>query len=202
MSQAKLRYDALVTTTEARSALRTAVNELPRGLREHVLRVVEEARRLAERHGVDVERAEIAALGHDLVRGRSPVELLALAGEHGVTPSEVDRAEPILLHGPIGARIMAERYGIVDEDALAAARYHTTARAGMSALERVIYVADKIEPEKARSDVDIARARELADESLESALRVLLDRQVRRAVERGWPLSLDTVAARNELVVS
>jgi predicted HD superfamily hydrolase involved in NAD metabolism len=190
-----------MTTTDARAGLRRAVDDLPRGLRDHVLRVVEEARRLAVGHGVDVERAEIAALGHDLVRGRSPDELLALAPEHGIEPSDVERAEPILLHGPISARIMAERYAIDDADVLAAARYHTTARAGMSALERVIFVADKIEPEKARSDADIARARELADKSLESALRVVLDRQLRRAVERGWPLHPDTAAARNEILV-
>jgi len=188
-----------MTTTDTRAALRVAVDELPRGLREHVLRVVGEARRLAGRYGIDVGRAEIAALGHDLVRGHSPAELLALAPEHGIEPSDIERSQPVLLHGPISARIMAERYGIDDEEVLAAARWHTTARAGMSALERVIFVADKIEAEKARSDADIARARELADESLESAMRVLLDRQVRRAVERGWPLHPDTVAARKAI---
>jgi predicted HD superfamily hydrolase involved in NAD metabolism len=189
-----------VTTTEIRAELRRVIDDLPRGLRAHILRVVEEARRLAKGHRVDPERAEIAALGHDLVRGRTPAELLALAPDHGIEPSDVERAEPILLHGPISARIMAGRYGIDDEEALAAARHHTTARAGMSALERLIFVADKIEPEKARSDEDIGRARELADGSLDEAMRVLLDRQVRRAIEQGWPLHPDTVAARNELI--
>jgi predicted HD superfamily hydrolase involved in NAD metabolism len=189
-----------VTTTDIRAELRRAIDELPRGLRAHILRVVDEARRLATGHRVDPERAEIAALGHDLVRGRTPPELLAMAPEHGIEPSDVERAEPVLLHGPISARIMADQYGIDDEDALAAARWHTTARAGMSALERLIFVADKIELQKARSDQDIARARSLADGSLDKAMRVLLDRQVRRAVEKGWPLHPDTVAARNELI--
>ena len=189
-----------MTTTDLRSALEGAVAELPRGLRDHVLRVVTEARRLAERYGVDEERTVVAALGHDLARGLSPDELLRQAEAAGLAPSDVERAEPILLHGAVSAWLMAERFGVNDADTLAAARYHTTARAGMSALERVIYVADKIEPEKARADPALAEARRLADEGVEAAMRILLDRHVSKALERGWPLHPDTVAARNELV--
>ncbi len=189
-----------MTTTDLRSALEGAVAELPRGLRDHVLRVVTEARRLAERYGIDEERAVVAALGHDLARALPPDELLRQAETAGLTPSDVERAEPVLFHGAISAWLMAERFGVDDADTLAAARYHTTARAGMSALERVIYVADKIEPEKAREDPALAEARRLADGSLEAAMRVLLNRHVSKALERGWPLHPDTVAARNELV--
>ncbi|MEX1253060.1 MAG: bis(5'-nucleosyl)-tetraphosphatase (symmetrical) YqeK [Dehalococcoidia bacterium] len=191
-----------MTTTDARAALEQAVAELPRGLREHVQRVVTEAKRLADRHGIDEQRAVIAALGHDLTRGHRPADLVRDAEAAGLAPSEVERSEPVLLHGRLSARIMAERYGVADEEVLAAASYHTTGRAGMSALERLIFVADKIEPEKARDDPALAEARRLADESLEAAMLRILDRQVERAVERGWPLHPDTVAARNELVIS
>ena len=186
---------------DIRSALEAAVDALPRGLRDHVLRVVEEARRLARLHNIDEERAVIAALGHDLARAASPADLLRQADELGVPVSDIERAAPVLLHGPLGARLMAARYGIDDTDVLAAARYHTTARSGMGALERLIYVADKTEPHKARNDAALAEARLLADGSLEAAMRAILDRQVARAVERGWPLHPDTVAARNELVL-
>jgi predicted HD superfamily hydrolase involved in NAD metabolism len=187
--------------TDTRSALEAAVHALPRGLREHVLRVVEEARRLARGHGLDEERAVIAALGHDLARADSPAELLKRAQAFGIEVSDVERAESILLHGTLSARLMAERFGIEDADVLAAARYHTTARAGMSAIERLIFVADKIEPHKARDDAALAQARRLADGSLDAAMRAILDRQVARAVEHGWPLHPDTVAARNELLL-
>ena len=191
-----------MTTTGVRAALESAVAELPPGLRDHVLRVVREARRLALRNSVDEDRATLAALGHDLARGHTSADLLLQAEAAGLTPSDIERAQPILLHGPLSARLMAERFGIDDADVLAAARYHTTARAGMSALERVIYVADKIEPEKARREPALADARRLADSDLDAALRCLLDYQVSRAVERGWPLHPETVAARNELVGS
>ena len=189
-----------MTTTDVRAALEGAVEELPRGLRDHVQRVVTEARRLASRYGIDEERAAVAALGHDLARARPPSELLRGAEAAGLALSAVERGSPILLHGTLGARVMAERFGVEDTEVLAAARYHTIGRAGMSALERLIFVADKIEPEKVRREPALAEARRLADESLEAAMRRLLDIHVGRALAQGWPLHPDTVAARNELL--
>lgn len=189
-------------TANTRAALERAVGELPAGLRDHVLRVVEEARRLAPLHGVDEERAVIAALGHDLARALGPAELLAQAEAAGLATSAVERAEPILLHGPLSAWLMAERFGVEDAEALAAARYHTTARAGMGRLERLIFVADKIEPEKVRANPALEEVRRLAERDLAAAMRRYLDVHVARALGRGWPLHPDTVAARNELVLA
>ena len=193
-------YHGAMTATDLRADLETAVAKLPAGLRDHVNRVVVEARRLAHQHGADEERAVIAALGHDLYRGHVPDKLLAEAEVASLAVSNEERSQPILLHGPLGAVLMAERYGIVDEEVLAAARHHTTARAGMSQLEKLLFVADKIEPEKARGQPALAEAREAAHESLDAAMRIILDYQVSRALERGWPLHPDSVAARNELL--
>ena len=193
-----------MSVTDLRAELQAAVAELPAGLRDHVSRVVTEARRLAHHHDIDEDRAVIAALGHDLYRGHSPEDLLCEAEAASFTLSTEERSQPILLHGPLGALLMAERYGITDEEVLSAARHHTTARAGMSRLERLLFVADKIEPEKARSEPALAEARVAAQragqESLDAAMRIILDYQVSRAIERGWPLHPDTVAARNELL--
>jgi predicted HD superfamily hydrolase involved in NAD metabolism len=194
--------------TDVREELGVAVAELPAGLRDHVSRVVTEARRLAHLHGIDEERAVIAALGHVLYRGHSPDDLLREAEAAGIAPNAEERSQPILLHGPLAAKLMAERYGIDDADVLAAARHHTTARAGMSELEKLLFVADKIEPEKARSEPALAEAHRAAHESaqraghqsFDAAMRIILDYQVSRALERGWPLHPDTVAARNELL--
>ena len=193
-------YSGPVPDTNVRQALEEAVAELPSGLGDHVTRVVVEARRLAERHDVDAERAAIAALGHDLARAIKPPELLRRAEDAGLNPSAIERSEPILLHGALSATLMAERFGIEDAEVLAAARYHTTARAGMSALERLIYVADKIEPGKVRDKPELIEAHRLADESLESSMLRLLDVQIAKALARAWPLHPDTNAARNELL--
>jgi predicted HD superfamily hydrolase involved in NAD metabolism len=189
-----------MTTTDVREELGAAVAELPTGLGDHISRVVTEARRLAHQHDIDEERAVIAALGHDLYRGHPPEDLLREAEAAGIAISDEERSQPILLHGPLGARMMAERYGITDEDVLAAARHHTTAQAGMSDIEKLLFVADKIEPEKARSQPALAEAREAAYHDLDIAMCIILDYQVARAIERGWPLHPDSVAARNELL--
>lgn len=193
-------YPGPVLDPTIRSRLETAAGELPPGLRDHVLRVVVEARRLAQIHGVDEERAVVAVLGHDLLRALKPSALLERAEAAELAPTDVERSQPILLHGRLSALLMNERFGIDDEDVLAAARYHTTARAGMSALERLAYVADKIEPGKANANASFAEARRLADESLERSMLCLLDAQIAKALERGWPLHPDTTAARNEIL--
>jgi predicted HD superfamily hydrolase involved in NAD metabolism len=182
-----------------RRALEAAVRELPNGLREHVLRVVAGAQRLARRHGIDEERATVAALGHDLLRAAPPNELLARAEAAELELLPVERESPVLLHGPLSALVMAERFGVDDADVLDAARYHTTARAGMSQLERLLFVADKIEPTKVEGRPALAEASLLAEESLLLATRRLLEAQAEVAQRRGWQLHPNSVAALAEL---
>src|SRR5262245_52120565 len=114
--------------------LREAVKRLPAGLRDHGFRVEEESATLATRHKVDVKLARVAALGHDLARAVPDTELLALAREHGLVPDDVESAEPILIHGPIATKILAEEYGIGEGAILAGVAAHTTARTGMAPL--------------------------------------------------------------------
>jgi predicted HD superfamily hydrolase involved in NAD metabolism len=188
----------MTDTTTARDALERAVDTLPPGLRDHVLRVVDEVRRLAPRYGVDEERAVIAALGHDLARGTPPADLLEQAEVAGLPVSDIERAHPVLLHGPLSAHLLSTRYDVEDAEVRAAARHHTTARPGMSALERLIYVADKIEPDKASRDRALAEARALAEEGLNAAFARVLEAQMANAPSRGWLLHPHTVEAYAE----
>ena len=83
-----------------------------------------------------IRRARLAALGHDLVRHLKGNELLALAARYEIVLDAVELASPILTHGPIAARILALDYGIDDTEVLDGIDCHTTARAGMTALEK------------------------------------------------------------------
>lgn len=186
---------------EARQELREAVDALPLGLRRHVYRVVQEARRLAVHYGVDQGRIELAALGHDLARAMSPQELLETAQAFGLSPNEAERSEPILLHGPVSAAIMASRCGVDDAEVLAAARHHTTARPGMALIEKLLFLADKIEPGKVRGRPALAEVRRLARRDPDQAILRYLDLNLARAAKKGWPLHPDSVAARNELLL-
>ena len=184
-------------------ALKAATGRLPRGLAEHVERVAAEAERLAAGfRELDREQVELAAWGHDIARALSPQGLLARARGLGLEVNPVEEEAPILLHGPVGAEILRQEHGIDDPQVLAAARFHSTGRAGMSLLEKVIFVADKIEPGKVRAKPALARVRELADRDLDAAILEHLDQMLVVAREEGWPLHPQAVAARNELLLS
>ena len=183
-------------------SLRAHINGLPGGLRRHIEAAVVEARRLARLHGVDEDRAMTAARTHDIARAMRPEELLRLARELGLNPNEVEQATPILLHGPVAARLLASRYGVEDEEVLASARYHSTGRASMSALEKVLFLADKVEPGKVAARPDLEEVRRLAETDLDGAVLRYLDLQLLEAVRQGWPLHPDAVAARNELLLA
>jgi predicted HD superfamily hydrolase involved in NAD metabolism len=120
----------------------------------------------------------------------------------GIAVNPVEEEAPMLLHGPIAAAILSRDYGIDDADVLAVARYHTTARAGMSTLEKVVFVADKIEAGKVRGEPALVRVRQLADGDLDAAILEHLNQHLREASRRGWPLHPNTVAARNELLLA
>jgi predicted HD superfamily hydrolase involved in NAD metabolism len=183
-------------------SLRAYIEGLPGGLRRHIEAVVAEARRLARLHGVDEDRAVMAAWTHDMARAMDPEELLRLARELGLNPNEVEEAAPILLHGPVAARLLASRYGVEDEEVLAVARWHSAGRAGMSALEKVLFLADKAEPGKVAGRPELEEVRRLAETDLDGAVLRYLDMQLLEAVRQGWPLHPDAVAARNELILS
>lgn len=185
---------------DSEELLRAALTKVPSGLAEHILRVVDEAVRLADIHGVDRHAARIAALGHDLLRAHSGERLLNIAAEQGYTADPVDLRVPVLLHGPLAVAILREQYKVIDADVLGAVAAHTTARAGMSRLQKLIFIADKIEPHKMGGRAPVIRVGDLAETDLDAALFAYLDYDITVSLERGWPLHPNTVAARNELV--
>lgn len=187
---------------DAEELLRAALAKMPQGLAEHVLRVADEADRLAIVHGVDRDAARIAALGHDLLRGHSAARLLQVAAEQGYAADDVDLMEPVLMHGPLAVAILREQYGVFDADILGAVAAHTTARPGMTRLQKLLFIADKIEPHKMGGRPPVIRVGDLAETDLDAALLAYLDVQIVQALERGWPLHPNTIAARNELLAS
>jgi predicted HD superfamily hydrolase involved in NAD metabolism len=185
---------------DAEELLRAALLKVPAGLAEHVIRVVEEAARLSALYDIDRDAVRIAALGHDILRAHSAERLLGIAVEQGYLIDEVDGMEPILLHGPLAVPILQEQYGVIDADVLGAVAYHTTAHAGMTPLQKLLFIADKIEPEKRARAEEIDRVAVLAVRDLDGAMRAYLDYHIEYALRTGWPLHPNTIAARNELI--
>lgn len=164
---------------------------------EHTLGVEAEAISLAKAHNESAERASLAALLHDCGRSLSRAELRNEARKAKITDPLLYR-QPQLLHAPVGALIARARFGITDEGILAAIASHTVGNANMSLLERIIYLADAIEPARDWPDVQAIRA--LSRSDLPAALRWAMDDSIRYVLENGWLLHPNTVEARNALI--
>ena len=151
----------------------------------HTLRVAEAAKRLAKLHGLDPERAHLAGLLHDTAREIGKEELLRVAEEDGLPVGDFERERPILLHGPVAAKLSREDLGVEDGEILDAVRAHTTGEPGMGPLALALFVADKIEPGREQSGVEDLR--ELAPASLHRAARAALEDSISYNERRDRP---------------
>ena len=138
----------------------------------HVLGTEQEAVRLAERYGADVEKARVAALLHDCTKKLSMEEQLALCAKYGIQLDELEQKALKLLHSKTGAAIARDVFG-VDNEIYSAIWYHTTGHADMTKLEKIIYLADYIEPTRDFEGLDKLRA--LAYEDLDKAMALGLE---------------------------
>jgi predicted HD superfamily hydrolase involved in NAD metabolism len=173
---------------------------LPSGLVAHIDRVVLLSSRLAARHGLDAARVRLAAQGHDVLRAVAPAELLARAEARGLAIDPVERGEPVLLHGPLGADELAERFGVTDPAVLHAVRWHTTGHPDFDAEAWAMFVADKVEPDKVRRRPALRAVESLAESSLEAAALAYLDLLLGDAVDQRWALHPMANLARNALL--
>lgn len=158
----------------------------PEGLRKHVERVLVEALDLAACWDVDPGRVELATWGHDLYRASAPAELLALSKKFGVPVDPADAADPVLLHGPIAAAVLAGRFQVSDEEALAAVRDHTLGLAEMPLLSKILLIADKVEARKRQRDPLMKPIRRLAQRDLDLALLCWADWKWFEERAHGW----------------
>ncbi|WP_318615110.1 bis(5'-nucleosyl)-tetraphosphatase (symmetrical) YqeK [Sporosarcina sp. YIM B06819] len=162
---------------------------------EHVLRVAETAKSLAKKHQISIDQAEQAALFHDIAKCMDKADL-QLALERGHENTQLFSYHHELWHAPVGAMIARDEFGMEDEDVLNAIRYHTTGRSNMSMLEKLIYVADMIEP--GRSFPGVERLRQLAEESLENAMEACIYQSVQFLVNKRVPVFPDSIDCYNE----
>lgn len=160
--------------------------------------VLEVAKELAECYAIDVDQASIAALLHDCAKELSGKELLKIAKAHEIKIDRLLLEEPQLLHGPVGAIIAKRDFGIDDEMVLDAIRYHTTGRKKMTQLDKVIYLADFIEPNRRYPGVE--KLRKVARINLDQAVLGALDESLSYLIKKGRLMHKDTVSARNDMI--
>lgn len=175
------------------------LNQLSDYRRIHSLNVSQEAVRLAQKYGADAEKAEIAGLLHDITKEMDDEAQLKIIKDGGIVLSAVEKASPQLYHAISASVYVQTRFGIEDEDICNAIRYHTTARANMSLLEKVIFLADFTSADRKFDDIEVIR--EKADISLEEGMLYALQFTIFRIAKRGGLISPDALDAYNEIIL-
>ncbi len=161
----------------------------------HTMGVSEEAVKLAEIYGtpVDCEKAKVAGLLHDCAKDYPKELRMRFCKEYKVKTDEIMEQQPDLLHPFLGAEVAKREYQIQDEEILNAIRYHTTGRANMTLLEKIVFIADYIEPHREKFE-GLEEARRLAYLDLDLAMKFILEQTIAFVKQRGrllHPLSLE-----------
>ena len=140
---------------------------------EHTLSVSYTAGCLAMCNGIDPEKAEIAGLLHDCAKCLTDEKRIQICEKNAIEINEIERKNPFLLHAKAGAYLAENQYDIHDQDILNAIRFHTTGRPGMTLLEKIVFIADYIEPGRTHS-TKLPELRKLAFQDIERALIEIL----------------------------
>ena len=175
-------------------------SRLKPGRYEHSLGVADTAACLAEMFHVDVEKARTAGLLHDCARQYANEDLVAEAEKRHIAIGEVERAMPLLLHAYIGAQLVVEEYGVEDAEISQAIWRHTVGGEKMTALDKIIYFADMIEPRRDYPQVEELR-RLSREASLDEMVLAGMDQSISFVVAKGHLLHPDTIAARNGILL-
>ena len=165
----------------------------------HTMGVAEEAVRLSKHYGGDEEKAYIAGLLHDCAKEISYEDSLKLIEEKGIVCDELLRECRGIVHGPVGEFVAREEYRIEDEEILSAIRYHSTGRSNMTLLEKIIFLADFIEP--GRNFEDIEKAREIAYKDIDDAIIYTCNRILTFTIQKHKIIHNDTLDTRNYLII-
>ncbi len=185
--------------TEYRELKKRAIDYIESGLSdkriEHTYAVTDEAVKLAEHYGADPMKVEIAALLHDMARSM-PVEAMNMYVKHLGLPERY-KDNPNLSHSKIGAELAAKELGIDDEEILNGISYHTTGRANMSLIEKIVFLADAIEPGRSYPGAD--EIRKLVYEDIDAACACSLEGTIEFIASKGEYLDEDTVKAFESL---
>ena len=165
----------------------------------HSVNVSKKAVELAKIYSCDEEKAMIAGMLHDITKETPAKEQLKIIAEGGIILDDVEKSSSKLWHPISGSVYIRDAVGITDSDIINAVRFHTTGRAGMSLLEKIIFVADFTGDERNYDGVDIMREKSMR--SLEEAMLYGLQFTIKDLSKRMMTIHPNALACYNELLL-
>lgn len=165
---------------------------------QHSLAVSEQAVYLASLYGVDEGKAQIAGLLHDIAKNLSQEQSEDWVKQFQIVFDPITQRSPTLWHAVLGEGYCKYGLSISDEEILAAIRYHTTGRAQMSKLEKIVYLADYTSADRTFPDAKLLR--QMVKKDLEGAMLFALEYTICSLAKNHSPIHPDSICAYNELV--
>ena len=180
--------------------IKTLQSRLKKNRFTHSIGVANTAVTLAKRFNVDVDKAFIAGLLHDCAREFEDDQMIDEAIKRGIEIGEVEKQLPLLLHSYIGAKMIKEIYNVDDEEISQAIYRHTVGGRNMTKLDKIIYFADMIEPNRNYPGVD--KLRQLAETaSLDEMILEGMNQSIIFIISKKSLIHPNTVIARNEMLI-
>ncbi len=165
----------------------------------HSVNVAKSAVLLAQKYNEDAEKAELAGILHDSCKEIDKSEMLQIITDGGIILDDTEKTTPKLWHAIAGSVYARDVLGIDDEDVFNAIRYHTTGRANMSMLEKIIFTADFIGEERNYNGVEIMREKAFTD--IEDAMLFGLQFTISDLAKRALPIHPNALACYNEITM-
>ena len=163
----------------------------------HTVNVKNMAVELAKRYGADEEKAALAALLHDSAKELPQEEMLQIFSDNAITAKNAASRPVPVWHGIAAAILCATKWGVTDPEILSAIECHTTGKASMTLLDKIIYMADATSAERDYPGVEQLRREEMQD--LDLALLHSLQQSIAFVKKKGGDLDPQTVAACEDL---
>ncbi|MTI81509.1 MAG: HD domain-containing protein [Firmicutes bacterium] len=183
--------------------LKTQIQDILSPIRfRHTVGVMETAVLLAKKYHVNVQKAQLAALLHDVAKDYPDEQLLQMAHEYGLDTDIVLEKFPALLHGPVGAALARQKLGITERDILQAVAVHTFGDVNLTDTAKILMVADAIEPGRLYKGIEGLR-QQIADsgDSLNQATLHCLEFKIQTVLKCKYLLHPTAINARNELLL-
>ncbi|MFA0816676.1 MAG: bis(5'-nucleosyl)-tetraphosphatase (symmetrical) YqeK [Anaerofustis sp.] len=166
----------------------------------HSLNTALAAQQLAQYRGADPNKAYLAGLVHDCAKNMNNADLLAAAEQFGIPTDPIILRSPQLIHGQVGAYLAREQFDIHDEEIFNAIAHHTMGRENMSDMEKIIFLADLIEP--GRTYENVVKIRKTALTDFDKALLMAYDGIINFIIRKEDLLHPQTIRARNYLLMN
>ncbi len=166
----------------------------------HSLKVAESSYHLSKKYGGDLDKAVTAGLLHDILKDSDKSFIFSYLEEHDIKLTPLEKSQQKLWHAIAGAEYIKNELNIKDPDILSAVRYHTTGKANMALLEKIIFTADFISADRDYEGVD--EMREKAKISLDGAMLTGLSFTIKELVDKKQPVHPDSLDAYNDLILN